>query len=241
MVRPTDRELTSLLRQFVRVRILQMNNADIGLFQFDFDLTWMGFFLDADERIYSRYGGRDGGDPEGRLSVAGLKYTMREVLQYHRQQPADVPAPPRKPVLPGDLFPAKEKGCLHCHQVWEGLRKQARRDGRFTTEMYDVYPLPENVGLRLDVDRGNKVVKVIPDSPSSRAGVRVGDRIQRIADLAVCSQGDVMWALHNAPNEGQVAVSCLRDGQLHSFTLDLGRGWKKTDLSWRASMWKEKK
>ena len=32
---------------------------DLRRFEFDFDLTWYAFFLNADETIYGRYGGRD--------------------------------------------------------------------------------------------------------------------------------------------------------------------------------------
>lgn len=42
--------------EFVKVRVVKMNGVDIGLFQFDFDLTWMCFFMNANGFIYGRYG-----------------------------------------------------------------------------------------------------------------------------------------------------------------------------------------
>jgi len=34
-----------------------MNGVNIHLFQFERDLTWMAFFMDANDRFYARYGG----------------------------------------------------------------------------------------------------------------------------------------------------------------------------------------
>jgi len=218
-----------------------MNEVDIGLFQFDWDLTWAGMFLNASDRIYSRYGGRDAQSAEGRLSVAGLKYTMRHVLQYHKQQSSSATATTRRPTLPGDWFTVKGNGCLHCHQVWEGLRKRLRQEGRFSPDMLYVYPLPENVGLQLDVTAGNKVIAVTPNSPAQRAGIQAGDVIDSIHNVKIFAQGDVMWALHNAPAEGKVTVRYMRGSNAQTATLELTRGWKRTDLSWRPSMRKEKK
>jgi hypothetical protein len=217
-----------------------MNEVDIGLFQFDYDLTWMAFFLDANERIYSRYGGRDAQSAEGRVSVAGLKHTMRRVLEQHRQ-PVRVTPAPRKPVLPGDLFAAKGKGCMHCHHVWEGLRQAAFLTGKADQELYFVYPLPENLGLELDSTLGNKVTSVRPKSPAHKAGLCAGDVLESIEKTRILAQGDVMWALHNAPAEGSLSLRYQRAGEGRTVALDLENGWKRTDLSWRKSLKKAKK
>lgn len=240
MVRPEDPELKELLDQFVKVYVVQgMNDVDIGLFQFDYDLTWWSVFLNASDEVYSRYGGRDASDPEGRLSAAGLKYTMRQVLEHHRRQPP-APASARQPLLPRDAFQVKGKGCIHCHHVWEGLRRQAKLDGRFTPEMYHVYPLPENVGLTLDVDAGNRVAEP-PKGPARAAGLEKGDVLDGIGKVKIFSQGDVMYALHLAPAEGKLPLSYLRAGKSYTTELTLDRGWKATDLSWRASVRRDKK
>ena len=52
------------------------------------DVTWNAFFTDAELNIYSRYGGRDGGEPAARMSVASLLRTMDEVLAEHGRAPA---------------------------------------------------------------------------------------------------------------------------------------------------------
>lgn len=240
MVRPADPELIHLMQQFICVRILQMNGVDIGLFQFDFDLTWAAFFLNADEHIYSRYGGRDAEDAEGRMSVAGLKYTMRLVLEAH-QQGETAPAGQKREVLPVEkAFPVKGKGCLHCHQVYEGLRKEARRQGTFSSEMLWVYPLPENIGLTLEIDAGNRIQRILPGSAADRAGLQAGDVLIRIGTIPIRSQADCMYALHVAPQQGELPLLYKRGTQTCKTTLLLSYGWKKSDFSWRPSMRKEK-
>jgi membrane-associated protease RseP (regulator of RpoE activity) len=218
-----------------------MNDVNLALFQYDYDVTWMCFFLNANQYIHSRYGGRDARGAEERLSVAGLKHTMRRVLVEHAVQPDAAPAKAPRVTYARQLF-AKDKGCIHCHHVWEGIRKQARAQGAFDTNtLYYVYPPPDNLGLKLDVTEGDKVVGVVPDSPGQRAGLRPGDRLLKIQDVKIISQGDVFWALHNAPAEGRITVQWRRDDTPHTATLDLPRGWRQSDLSWRASIRRDKK
>src|SRR6185369_4313571 len=73
--------------RFVRVRLTRVQGADLSLFEFDYDLTWAGFFLSADEVVYGRYGGRDATSDDGRLSLAGLKYAAERALERHAATP----------------------------------------------------------------------------------------------------------------------------------------------------------
>lgn len=216
-----------------------MNDVNLALFQFDYDLTWMGFFLNAGQGIYSRFGGRAADDAEGRLTVAGLKNTMRRVLSLHQKTPEEAAPAPVRPKYPQDLFVTKGTGCMHCHHVWEGLRKQAKKDGTFSRALLDVYPLPENIGLEMNIDAGNRVARVQPASPSARAGLKPGDVLDRIALVKILAQGDMLWALHNAPAQGRLPIAWLHDGQPRSAVLDLPAGWKQRDTSWRRSLRKK--
>src|SRR5262245_50718631 len=65
-----------------------MNRVDLARFEFDYDTTWHGFFLDADLNIYSRYGGRDEASADGRQSKESLLTTMGEVLEVHQRRQA---------------------------------------------------------------------------------------------------------------------------------------------------------
>jgi hypothetical protein len=69
-------EVASVADQFVRVRLVKIAGADLRLFEFDYDLTWHVFFLNANETMYGRYGGRDASSAEGRFSLKGLRYAM---------------------------------------------------------------------------------------------------------------------------------------------------------------------
>src|SRR5437879_5979427 len=143
--------------EFVRVRLTKISGADLNVFDFDYDLTWMAFFLNADEKIYGRYGGRDASSSDSRLSLAGLEYALGSALAAHRQAaPAGPVERPPKPLL-AEGYPAakrlKNGQCIHCHQVAEFRRAALKAQGKWRREDVWVYPLPENLGLTLEVDR----------------------------------------------------------------------------------------
>ena len=84
----------------------RIDDVDLNLFEFDYDLTFMVFFLDAEEKVYGRYGGRDAASPDGRQSLDGLRYTMKSVLEMHERDMAaglpDAPWPPVYPKMPNE-------------------------------------------------------------------------------------------------------------------------------------------
>ena len=63
-----DPKVADLMDRFVCVRLVQANAMDLTLFQFDYDLTFAAFFLNADRTIYGRYGSRS--DRTGRCLSA---------------------------------------------------------------------------------------------------------------------------------------------------------------------------
>src|SRR5262249_5812753 len=99
-----------------------------------------------------------------------------------------------------------------------------------------VYPLPENVGLTLDKDKGNQVRTVRAASAAQRAGIRAGDVLEQINGYSINSFADAQYALHKSPIKGQVPVSWLHDGKAMTANLELAEGWRKTNLTWRPSM-----
>jgi len=241
VVRP-DPELYHLIQQFVPVRILDMSGVDISLFQFDFDLTMAMMFLNADEQVYSRYGGRDHQSAEKRISMNGLKNTMRAVLAFHKSRGgASLPARPRQKMTPEDLLgmppiPKGSSNCIHCHQVNEFQWRAQKRQGTFNPESLWGVPLPENVGLTMDVDHGHRVVAVAPASAADKAGIQAGDWLEVVNGVPTLSQADVQWGLHRAPSEGRFAVQLIRNGREQSVTLEVARGWRRTNNIWRASV-----
>jgi hypothetical protein len=212
--------------------------VNLNLFEFDYDLTFAAFFLDADENVYARYGGRDAVDPDNRQSLAGLAATMRSVLEMHKGQKKDfAPKAPGGPKTVRDLAPGtRSRGCMHCHQVKEGINAALTRAGQWDRDKVWRYPLPENVGLTLDVDKANVVASVKADSPASRAGLAAGDVVRRLGAVPIHSFADAQYALDLAPKVGAVEVVWQRGKEQKTAGLKLPDGWRKTDLSWRPSM-----
>jgi serine protease Do len=216
-----------------------MRGVNLALFDFDYDLTWMGFFLNANEKVYGRYGARAAESADGRVSLAGLRYAMRAALETHRRDPDARPSSPprRRTVEQFRSFARFPSGaCVHCHQVYDLRREDRQADGSWRLEDVWVYPQPENVGLTLDVDRGGRIKHVTEDSPAARAGLRAGAVLTRVNGLPIASIADLQYALHIAPASGQVPVAWSRDGKRQTASLKLEEGWRKTDVSWRWSL-----
>ncbi len=184
-----------------------MRGVDLDLFDFDYDLTWMGFFLNADGTIYGRYGGRDAESADSRMSLAGLRNAMTAALERHHRGGIAQSEPMPRPSRAVEQYPAArrlpERACIHCHQVYDLRRESRQAAGKWRLDEVWVYPMPENVGLTLDVDRGDSVARVAVDSPASRLGIRAGDRLRTVNRQPVASFADVQYALHRAPARGR--------------------------------------
>ncbi len=215
-----------------------MRGVDLNVFDFDYDLTWAALFLDAEERVLGRYGGRDAASPDTFLSLEGLRHALLAALAAHRRAPAG--APPARPARRVEEYPAAarltERACVHCHQVYD-FRREARQDaGLWSRDEVWVHPLPENVGLTLDMGRNDRVRAVAADSPAAHAGLRAGDVLRELGGYRIASVADVQYALHGAPAAGRVSATWTRGGQEFRSELMLTAGWRMTDLSWRPSL-----
>ena len=202
--------------------------------------------------MYGVFGGRDHVSDETRISVPALANSMRRVLAYHYARKDDGPAPdlsgdaltPKK--LPGyeswrsqAHAEVKQQTCVHCHQVAEILRQPAVDLKQFDKRRdFDVWPLPENVGLTLDRDHGLRVTKVEPGSPADKAGLRAGDELTGAGDRPLFSQADFRGVLHRGPRgAGSVDVQWTRSGaDPLRHRCNLADGWRKTVLDWRMSV-----
>jgi len=210
--------------------------ADLNLFEFDYDLTWVAFFLSPDERVYGRYGGRVASGADDRLSLAGLNYALKAALAQHKagEQPPARPEGSQR----AEGFPAarRERGCIHCHQVAEFRREQLQSQDKWNREDRWVYPPPENLGISLDLDRSDHVTSHAKNSPAAKAGLKDGDVLRKLNGYRVASFGDAQYALHKAPVKGSIPLMWLRDGAEMSGALEVAEGWRKTNLTWRASI-----
>ncbi len=236
-----------------------MNGVDIGLFQFDWDLTWFSFFMNQHGYTYARYGSRKGRgeDAHSTMSTKGLAKVMQGVLQQHKGDHDKKPAKwtPRYPeqikTLPDNLRSGKE--CIHCHQI--GNFEGKDRGGRPAKEIQELFPRPENIGLTMAVDDPSTVKEVDPKSPAGKAGIKAGDKIVSINGTKVTSDADMSQVLNGAGKNPTIKVGVLRGGGMTPTQGGMGSGggatvpeieivsmtltgeWRQGDISWRASMW----
>jgi S1-C subfamily serine protease len=224
-----------------------MNGVNIQLFQFERDLTWMAFFMDAFDHFYARFGGRDDTGAESHLTKESLVRTMKQALELHRTanvqtsryEPA--PMPPRTPEeIPGmtaTMVARKENRCIHCHDVKVVELKHRQGIGTFTRNMVFTYPAPSAVGIDLDADLQNKVRTVAPESPAQRAGIRAGDMVRSADGQRILTFADVARVLELTPSESRLPIEIERGNQTINSTLDLSGNWRRTpDPSWRESL-----
>ncbi len=218
------------------MRLGNVDNLDLSLFPFDYDLTFTVFFLNAEDKVYARYGQRDGRGPDELQSLKGLGHTMKSVLEMHAAtNKAYAPRDEQKRITVREIA-GRGRGCFHCHNVNEALDRKAKAAGKWDREMVFRYPLPDNLGLFLEVDRGNVVGRIAPASTSEKLGLKKGDLLQAVENVPVHSIADVQFALQRAPRKGEIEVKWQRDGKPLRGKLALPEGWRRGDVAWRASL-----
>lgn len=242
-MRPDNPELASLLTdRVIPLRFTSLKGVDLSTFRFDYDLTFVALLLDPiSGKTIARWGSRDSESATNRLSMPGLMRMVRAALaDYRPGKTTGFPQPPAQ-TLPEQYptFAASKRAqepCYHCHYAHDAQLNQARADGNFTKAMLFRYPLPENIGISLDVDKGNLIRAVRPVSVAAKAGVRVGDVLLRANDTRIYTTADLQWALDPVPSPGKVALTIARGGKpLPPLFLALPAGWRETDISWRPS------
>lgn len=70
-----------------------------------------------------------------------------------------------------------------------------------------------NSGLRVNEDKGVLVVKVLPNSPAAKAGIRAGDVIQKVGGQSVTDASSVQKAVENSQIGGDLPMELSRNGQ----------------------------
>ncbi|MDZ8226685.1 MULTISPECIES: HhoA/HhoB/HtrA family serine endopeptidase [unclassified Nostoc] len=70
-----------------------------------------------------------------------------------------------------------------------------------------------NSGLSVNEDKGVLVVKVVPNSPAAKAGIRAGDVIQKLGGQAVTDASSVQRAVENSQVGGDLRMELRRNGQ----------------------------
>lgn len=252
-----DPVIRDLLDRYVCVRIVQANTIDLTTFQHDFDQSFAAYLMNPDATIYGRFGTRSGRPEHEDISLEGLRKAMEAALRMHRDYEAARPSLAGKQVkqarykTPRD-YPSLAskygdkldydgqvtKSCMHCHQIRDAERLVYREAGEpLPDEVVFPYPDPAVLGLKMDPKGMATVEAVAPGSIAGRAGVRGGDEIAAMSGQPLLSIADLQWVLHNAPASIQLPVRVRRDGKAEDLTLDLSEGWRRGDISWRATTW----
>ena len=241
VVRPPQ-EFRDVARDYVCVRLTNINNFDLNLFPFDNDLTMAIVLANADGTVYHRYGGRDSISP---MNMGTLVEIMDRGLGTHREYATNPKPPETKPplrfnALINDQLAERIKpvyGCYHCHYAREARQYLDLEGGQWTPDKFWIWPLPKQIGLIVNQTRQNEVEHVIPKSAADVAGVRVGDIIQTLGENRILSQYDIQWVLDQTPDaEGSLPFTVLRNQMLEKGELVLESEWKvgdPKDYHWR--------
>jgi S1-C subfamily serine protease len=165
---------------------------------------------------------------------------MQEAMLLHRS--GDVASDSkaensRKPLWIRSLKASwTHNGCIHCHDVKEILRKEAQANGTWKQSDLFRFPPTENVGLTLNVDRGNEVTVVQTQSSAAGAGLKKGDLIESLNGYRIRSIADAQFALDKSPLQGRVPISWRRGDVEMNGELTVAPGWRRSDISWRPSL-----
>lgn len=254
-----DPRVRKLLEKFVCVRVPQSNGLDLSLFQFDYDLSFFGFFLNADRTIYGRFGSPSTQkDKTGEVSIEAFREALEAVLKLHANY-SDVKeslgaktggrpeyATPEEHPLLKDRYTSEidyknkpVKSCIHCHQIRDSERRLLRKKKKpFPDSVLYPYPLLDPFGIELDPRRRATISDVQKDSVGHRAGFRTGDELVSLAGQPLVSIADVQWVLHHAGESGELEARVQRGGLGVKLKLPLSAGWRKrSDISWRVTTW----
>ena len=244
------------MEQFVRVRIVQGNGMDLSLFQFDYDLTFAAFFMNADKTIYGRFGTRAEYENAAKdISIEGFRQALEAALELHKGYPENKttlaaktgPEPVKK--TPED-FPALlrysatldfdsriNQQCIHCHQIGEAQREIHWYDRKpIPDEVLYPFPMPDVLGLHFSPKHRAKLSKVASDSSAAKDGFRRADEILTLDGQPIISIADVQWVLHRAQENTTLPATVDRHGKEINLTLTLNPGWRKgSNISWRTT------
>jgi len=240
---PKSSPLGKQLSQYVCVRITRMDHVDIGLFDYDRNNTLYFFLMNADERIYMRYGGRDAASPDTYLNLGSLELALKQGLELHRrnQQAEPTPAERPPPLFPRDIPLLVERTfaqhrCVECHLIGDFQNMHRERDGTLDklTHMYRS-PDIKTLGIHLDMPQG-LVVKEVRGVVQA-AGMKPGDRMAALNGTPVWTFGDLQYRYDKVPrNAEQLRLTVERNGEpVELPPVALPVRWWWTDLRFRQS------
>jgi hypothetical protein len=236
----SDREIVELCKDFVLLRMTYLRGVNIGLFEYDYDQTWMSFFLDPDGRVISRYGSRDSTSADSHNTSEGLRNAMREALSAAKEDAVKKLPPYAMPQKTLADIPAYNRmyagSCGRCHMANEAIYEQKRADGTLKPGAFFLYPLPENIGIKLDLAKTNKIKAILPNSIAEKHDLRVGDSIRRANGQRIITTADMQYVLDKLDSPGKLTLDLDRKGKAVQVEMELTGNWRASDVSWRKSI-----
>jgi hypothetical protein len=230
------------MEQYVCVRIVRMDDVDIGLFDYDRNNTLYFFILNADEQIYLRYGGRDSKSPDTYLNLPSIELAMKKGLELHekykRGELAKTARP--KPMSPRE-FPLlvertyAKNNCVECHLIGDFQNQHREIDGTLD-KLTHLFRSPDikTIGIHLDVPKGLVVQEA--QGAALEAGMKAGDVITAVNGTAVHTFADLQYNYDKTDRKAaSVTMQVERDGTARDLTIKLPLRWWLTDLRFRQS------
>lgn len=142
--------------------------------------------------VYARYGTQSAEGADAYNSIEGLKTTMERVLELHANYPenADQLKDKRgadKPYrtaleMPGlrnkDRYRqlTSRANCVHCHNIHDAENFELQKSDDFSHAMLWRYPLPDNIGLKIDAKNGRQISEVVAGVSCGRCRAGAGRR-----------------------------------------------------------------
>ncbi len=219
-----------------------INDIDLNLFPFDYDLTMAILLANPDGNVYHRYGGRTDVSP---MNMSNLVELMHEGLQTHEQYLSNPSLHKKqKPFKLRELVEEKLSdkiqptyGCYHCHYAREAKQYLALENRTWSADQFWIWPSPKRLGLVMDQEKQYQVKEVIPKSAANLAGFQSGDLLKTLAGKKILTKYDIQWILEQSDKDTMnLTFSLLRGSALIQGKLNLEKGWKvgdARDYRWR--------
>ncbi|MEM9018743.1 MAG: PDZ domain-containing protein, partial [Verrucomicrobiota bacterium] len=224
-----------LEKQFVRLLVVNMQNVDVGTFDFDFDTTFAVLAMNSEKQVYLRYGGRDSKSAESFVSTASLERALTRSLELHESWKAGtLRLPEARPSRSARSYSFVSRiggsRCVHCHDVASGKAIELfnQPDFNLLKDIW-IYPEPASLGLHLDPDLGSTLRRV--SGRGEEAGLKPGDRITSVEGKPSNTYTDLQYHLHQLPSDREAVELTLSDGRVVDLTLP--DKWRYSDISWR--------
>ncbi len=254
----TEPELAPLLDKFVCVRVMNANDLDLSLFQFDYDLSFSALFFNGDRTVYGRFGSWTHQKHAQDKNIAGFKAALNGALQAHASYPAnkaslagkqghattvkdtlEIPALAAKYKKTLDWEGKVVQSCVHCHQIGDAMRATERAEKKtLSAKAIYPWPAPETIGMTLASDAAAKVEAIEEGSAAAKAGFKVGDEIVAMVGQPLLSIADVSWILNSAADAVPLETVVRRAGAEKKLKLNLPGNWRsQSDISRRVGTW----